>query len=322
MGFLATPLAGVGGLGTVTNCVAADGTFTDTCARPAPLRTIEWLRDRGRGGGDALPRERLECGATRWRGSVAARSPLYRVGVPPDFLNSREDALLVWTLVVVGYATYKDPRGISSSLLVVVRAAFHPKLVLLFGTAAAYCAAVVFAARSAGLWHESALKATIYWFVGAGIVLVGEAVSEADSRREEPLVRRAFKRVIAITVVVEFLVNLYVLPFAVEVVTSLVLLVFIGMQVVAEHDPTTDPRVRTLIDAVLVLLGVVYLIYVVARAFGDLGGTFTRSNLENFLIGPGLTVALIPFLYGVAWLSRRDEENLSNRWRVPVDQPA
>lgn len=62
---MATPLAGVGGLGTVTNCVAADGTFTDTCARPPPLRTIEWLRDRGRGGGDALPRERLECGATR-----------------------------------------------------------------------------------------------------------------------------------------------------------------------------------------------------------------------------------------------------------------
>jgi hypothetical protein len=33
--------------------------------------------------------------------------------VPPDFLNSREDAILVWTAVILAYALYRNPRGMA-----------------------------------------------------------------------------------------------------------------------------------------------------------------------------------------------------------------
>src|SRR5512132_269462 len=100
--------------------------------------------------------------------------------MPPDFLNSREDAVLLWSivffLVFFGYPFSKDPRGIASSTWDVVRALVVPKLLLLFGSAAAYSAAIVLLADRLGLWHTTSLKDTVYWFVGSGIVLVAKAV--------------------------------------------------------------------------------------------------------------------------------------------------
>ena len=42
----------------------------------------------------------------------------------------------------------------------------NPKLLLLFGSALLYSAAVVNEANELGLWHTTALKATIYSFLG------------------------------------------------------------------------------------------------------------------------------------------------------------
>jgi hypothetical protein len=78
----------------------------------------------------------------------------------PDFLNSREDAILVWTVLVagllVGDAFYKDFRGSWS----VVRAFFVPKLLVVFGAAALYAAGLVLLAERVGFWHTTALKET------------------------------------------------------------------------------------------------------------------------------------------------------------------
>ena len=49
--------------------------------------------------------------------------------MPPDFLNSREDAILFWALVFAGWLLSNDARGIIAAVFQVVRAALHPKLV-------------------------------------------------------------------------------------------------------------------------------------------------------------------------------------------------
>src|SRR6266545_1544111 len=67
--------------------------------------------------------------------------------VPPDFLNSREDAILVWTVVILSYVIYKDPRGTGGAFLGVLRALLHPKLLLLYGSAILYSALVVYGAK-------------------------------------------------------------------------------------------------------------------------------------------------------------------------------
>jgi hypothetical protein len=236
--------------------------------------------------------------------------------VPPDFLNSREDAIALWALAILGFAFYKNFWGIGRSLVGVLQALLQPKLLLLFGSALAYSAAIVYAARELGLWHAPALKVTIYWFIGTAIVLAGNAVSEG-ARDRRAYLRKVLGRVLAVTIVIEFVVSIYALPLAAEIVCVGLLFLFTGMQVVAQHDAATPATTRRFIDGVLIAVGLLYLSYLTIRAVMDVDGFLTRENLEDFLVPPLLTVALVPFLLGAAWGSRREQESLRRRFRTP-----
>ena len=101
--------------------------------------------------------------------------------MPPDFLNSREDALLLWTLLILGYLVYKDPRGMGALAWHSICAFMIPKLAWLVGLAALYSAGLVLLAERIGLWHTTALKETVYWFIGSAVILTGKAVNAAPS---------------------------------------------------------------------------------------------------------------------------------------------
>jgi hypothetical protein len=87
-----------------------------------------------------------------------------------------------------------------------------------------------------------------------------------------------------------------------------VVVLFVGMQVVVQHDASADPRGRKFVHGVLGAAGLLYLAYFFMRALGDLHGFLTRENAEGFLVGPALKIALVPFLLAVAWLPRRELE--------------
>jgi uncharacterized membrane protein len=239
--------------------------------------------------------------------------------MPPDFLNSREDAALVCIAAVISFAVVKDPRGIGGSAYALLRAAVHPKLLLLFGSAALYSAGLVYAANEAHLWHSAALKETVYWFVGTGIVLVGTAVSQA-APTDARIVGQVVKRVFAATLLIEFIANLYALPLGFELVLVPLAFLFVAMRAIGPTMRGVDERTLRFIDGVLASIGVVYLVYFVVRALGDLEALLTRDNAEEFLVGPVLTITLLPFLYGVAWLSRRERVGARKSIRVSRSQ--
>lgn len=235
--------------------------------------------------------------------------------MPPDFLNSREDAILVWAIAIVGYAVSKDPRGIGTSLFGVIRAVAQPKLLLLFGAALLHVVGVVAVASRVGLWHASSLKATIYWFVGTAVVLVGDSLIHG-ARDRRAFVARVLRRVAAVTVIVEFVVSVYVLPLAFELSGVLAVLMFTGMRIVIQHDEHTPPTVRKLIDGTLIAFGLFYLGHSVVRALSDVDGFLTRENAEEFFVPPALTLALIPFLMGSAWLPSLEKRSRRRAVRV------
>ena len=243
--------------------------------------------------------------------------------LPPDFLNSREDAMVIWGTVIIAFAPYKNFRGIGSSFLAFLGALFHPKMLAMFGSLAVYTGVLLYGANEAGLWggEGSVIKAAVYWFLGTGVILAGEAVTRARPG-DAYLLRKVFKRIVGVTILVEFIANAYALPLGYELVLVLVALAFTGMQVVARHDPSTPAPARQFIDAVLVAIAVAYLVYFLVRALGDLDGLLTRETAAEFLVGPVLTVAVTPFIYGLAWLSRREQDNLRKRFRSPSGSPA
>jgi hypothetical protein len=152
-------------------------------------------------------------------------------------------------------------------------------------------------------------------------VLVGDAIT-SGARRDRDFVRKVLRRVWGVTILVEFTVNLYAFRLAYELILVLIVLVFVGMQVVAARDPSIDPRLRTFIDGVLAAVGLLYLAHFAFRALTDLDGFLSRDTAESFLIGPALTVALVPFLYAVAWVSRTEQARLRRRFRARLNSAA
>jgi hypothetical protein len=66
------------------------------------------------------------------------------------------------------------------------------------------------------------------------------------------------------------------------------------------------PARRKAISKATTSLGFLLVGYVAIRALTDLDGLLTRETLEGLLVAPVLTVAFIPYVYGVGWIVRRE----------------
>ena len=219
-----------------------------------------------------------------------------------DLLNSREQAALVWIVVGAGLAFWKVP-GIGAQLVVLTRSFLAPKLLLgIWIPATAFAVGVVYLASRFGIWHETSLRETLYWYVGVALVLAGSATQASDIGQ----FRKLFGRVFKVTIAIEFLVNLYVFPLAVELVVIPLAILLVGMQVVAERDPKLAPA-RNLVTFVLASLGVVTLAFVFTSGVRDLDGLLTWVHFEQFVVPLALTVAFVPFVYLVALWSTYEQ---------------
>jgi hypothetical protein len=222
--------------------------------------------------------------------------------MPPDFLNSREDALLLWTLLILGYLVYKDSRGIGALAWRSIPAFIMPKLALLFGSAALYSAGLVLLGERIGLWHTTALKETVYWFIGSAVILTARAV---DATPSWGYLRTVAHHAVSLTLIVTFLVNFYVFPLAAEMVfVFLVGSLTLGAALSVTAD--MDPAAGRVMNRGLIAIGVFLLVAFALRALFDPGDLFTRETTERFLIVPVLTLALAPYLLVVAWYCRRE----------------
>ncbi len=232
--------------------------------------------------------------------------------MPPAILNSREDAGLIWTVIVLAFVIYKAP-GVVGNLVHLVWLVIKPPLVFLFGGAALYCAVLLTVASEVGLWEPSATKETVYWFLGTGLVLAAHATK---AQPDPDYARALFRRALAAAILIEFIVNFYVFPVAVE----LVFVPLVGLLGVMEFwnkgQAEPDPRLAKLTGGGLAILGWVVLVSVLVRIGLRPADLLTRTTLERVLVVPALTIGFIPFLYLVALWSRRQQENLQRRFAL------
>ena len=232
--------------------------------------------------------------------------------MPPAFLNSREDAGLIWTVIVLAFVIYKVP-GVLGNFAHIVWLAIKPPLVFLFGGAVLYCAALLLVGNRLGVWETSATKETVYWFLGTGLVLAGHATK---ARPDPDYARTLLRRALRAAILIEFIVNFYVFPLSVE----LVLVPLVGLLGVTEvwnkGQVEPDPRLAKSTGATLAILGWAVLVTVLVRIGLHSGDLLTRDTVERALVVPALTIAFIPFLYLVAWSSRRQLEGIQRRFAL------
>jgi hypothetical protein len=236
-----------------------------------------------------------------------------------DLLDSREKALLIWAGVVVTYGASKNWHAVASSGKLTLRAALRWKLLLLFGTAAVYCAGVAFLAARMGVWHTTAAKETAYWFFTGGLVLADYAVTRANAL-DASFYRWLFGQAVRFTILVEFLINLYIFPFVIELAVVPIVLVLVLSQVAAASEaalaPVRKPIEWTLVAIIAFLLG-----SATVRAAFDPSSFFTRENVETFIVTPAFTIAFVPFVAVWAVISQWEQARLRLRFRPRLDTP-
>jgi hypothetical protein len=218
----------------------------------------------------------------------------------------------VWTLIALVWAAIKVD-GFLASVGGILRT-LGGKLLLPFVLLASYCAGIVLAAEAVGLWHTTAIKETVYWFLATGVLLVGRAIESASKPN---WVRRILRPALRLTLIVEFLVNLYVFPFGVEMVLVPLVVLLVLVEAVAGLDPAHAPAQR-FSSGVITMIGFGLLAHVLVRVFSDLSGFMTRENAEDFLLAPALTLASFPILFVVVRWVRLDTAAVRRRWQAGI----
>lgn len=215
-----------------------------------------------------------------------------------DALNSREEALIIWVAIGLGFGLHKIP-ALRPSLVQVVRALLAPRLLALWITVAAYTAAIVVVGERLEWWHPASAKETVYWYFGTGLVFAGRAT---QTRGDPAEFKRVLRQALKLTLVLEFFINFWVFPLGVELVFIPIVVLLVTMNVVAERE-TRLATANRLLERVLVLIGSAVVLFVAASAATSVDVVFSRDTMEQLLVAPGLTVAAIPLFYFVALLT-------------------
>lgn len=205
-------------------------------------------------------------------------------------LSNRDLAFLIWLAVLATFLlgrrdTRESVRGVLRTL--------RGKLALLVVAFGAYVAAIVLVAQRLGAWNTGLLKDTIAWFLVPGLVLL---FGFTDAYEGRGYYGRTLVRVIGLTALVEFYVNLSAFPLPVEFLL-LPLLVFLGLtSAVAALKPDTM-IVKRLADGLLAVLGLAVLIATGAYLLREWPNLDKAELALSFAVPIWLTIATLPFIF-------------------------
>jgi len=201
-----------------------------------------------------------------------------------------------WDLVIIDEAhrlrnVYKTGNKIARAIKDALEHA--PKLLL-------YVVGIVFLLAKAGLWDVGLLKDTLVWFcVGAMVMLM----RFATAKDTDNLLRKITRDAIKIVIVLEFLVNTYVFPLAVELVV-VPALTFIAMINVVAGMNEEHALVAKVTGAIQTVVGFVIFGIVISRAAHDLQNLASLDTARSIALAPLLSVLLFPFIYVALLISQ------------------
>lgn len=212
-------------------------------------------------------------------------------------LDNREWATLIWlaVLVVVVLSVKKARAGLRNPL----RAFAKPRILIVVGLLIGYVAFEAWLGSLVSLWSWDLLKETVVWFIVTGFVLL---LNISKVTKERHYLRNRIGAVVGISVFLEFLTNLFVLP----LVAELLLQPFAGVVAVvgvvaarkAEHRPA-----KLLAEGILAALGLGLLAYNIQQIIVRWENLDGQAILLELALPIWMTIGLLPFIYAVSLYS-------------------
>lgn len=212
-------------------------------------------------------------------------------------MNNRELATVLWAsavvvAILVGCALNSNLR---SSVGGVLRAVLTPVIVVPFVMMVVYCWGVVRLAIAFGFWNQDHLLTdTFFWFLTSAIVLFFNVADAGPG-----FVRRKALQVFGATVLVEFLMNLFVMNLILEILLQPWVFLWMGIELVARNNPEQRPAVRAA-GFFLSATGIGIASYRVIELVENWRSAFSLQTGLKFALPIWMTLGILPFIYLLA----------------------
>jgi hypothetical protein len=211
-------------------------------------------------------------------------------------LSNREKALLTWLFIL--FALLFCSKKIATSILNLIGIYMSRPLLIPIVGLVIYAFAGTFILFEMGFWKVFLLKDTIIWLFAVSLPLLMNFVSGNPSKS----IKTIFKKSIQWTILIEFIVNLYVFGYWVEVTIIPVSFFLLFVKMTAKKIPE-GKYVITLVNLVLGSFLLYIFSHTIFSAILGFHSLFTIENLKTILIGPVLTSLALPYLYLMALIS-------------------
>jgi hypothetical protein len=215
--------------------------------------------------------------------------------------NNREIATAIWlTLFAAWILTKSDLR---KSLAAVIRSFLAWKILASFAAMALYGTLIVLALFAIGFWQPAMIKDTVEWFLFTAVAM---QMRFAISRDNVKILRYVFFDNVKIIIVVEFILNTYVMPLPAELVLVPIITFLTSIMTVAQMDEK-HALIAKASMLVLGTVGFVVLGFAVLRAISDYRSLGTMNTVRSIAFPPLMSILLVPFIYVMLCVYAYDE---------------
>ncbi|MDZ7786185.1 MAG: hypothetical protein U5L95_03630 [Candidatus Saccharibacteria bacterium] len=214
--------------------------------------------------------------------------------------NHREIAVGLWLAVLIVFAASK--KVVRSSFVDVLKAFFMPKIIIPLLLSFAPILLVVWLLAYFNLWDLSVLKETIYWVIGTGIIMFGKF---NDVKNVKTLYKQTAKETLALVVLLEFVIWLYVFPLWAELILVPFVTLIVLLATVAKYMKTDGIGLtRKVLNGMQIFIGLLILLFAFIGFTKNPALLFTFQNLELFLLPIILSLTYAPSVYLIALYSK------------------
>ena len=209
-----------------------------------------------------------------------------------NFFTTREWASI--TLIVLFVFFSARTKSVRGSILGVVKAFFHWKILLPIICAQIYLSIFAYILYKYGLWNTTILRETIFFLFYTSIALMFK-YNNNDERITS--IKGIVEDTVKATLIIEFYLNIHTFSYGVELIIQFLLCVLYLMGTFNKRDTKELEKTYGCTQTIFYCLSISLLVYSIYMSINQWRENFMTQNVISLLFPIAATIAYWPFLY-------------------------
>ena len=209
-----------------------------------------------------------------------------------EFFTTREWASI--TLIILFVLLSAKAKSVRESIIGVVKAFFHWKILLPIICAQIYLSIFAYALYKYGLWNTTILRETIFFLFYTSIALIFKYNNNDEHITN---IKAIVEDTVKATMIIEFYINIHTFSYGVELIIQFLIAFFYLMGAFNNRDTKELEIVYGCTQTFLYCLSIFLLIYSIYMSIDQWKEIFATQNVISLLFPIVATIAYWPFLY-------------------------